>query len=72
MSVAMPASAALGHKDALLRLRKIVEQLPRIIVVHDGANWNPDLEIVSATALAIAAFTVPAAFGAKYVVEAEF
>ncbi len=72
MSIAMPASAALGHKHALVGLRKIVKQLPRIIVVDDGANWNPDLQLVSATALAIATFTVPAAFGAKYVVEAEF
>ncbi len=72
MSIAMPASAALDHKDALVGLRKIVEQLPRNIVVDDGANWNPDLEVVAATALALATFTVPAAFGAKYVVEAEF
>ena len=72
MSIAMTASTALGNKDAIIGLRKIVEQLPRIIVIHDRADWNPDLEIVSASALAIATLTVAAAFGAKYVVEAEF
>src|SRR5438093_8379008 len=67
----MSASAPFRDQDSFIGLGEIVEQFPRVFVVYDRADRNPNLEIFATAALPITAFTVPATLRPKYVVEAE-
>ena len=68
----MSASAALSNQDAFVWLGEIVEQFTRVVVINDRADRDANLEILSAAALTITTFTVPAALSPEYVIKAEF
>jgi hypothetical protein len=66
------APAALCHEHPLGRINEIVEQFAGFIIVDCGTDWNADLQIFSAPAVAITPFTVPPSLCAKNVIEAKF
>ena len=72
MRVAMAAAAAFRNQDALTDLGEVVQHFARVGVVDNGAQGNGDIDVFAVFPVTIAALAMPAAIGAKYVIEAKF
>src|SRR5262249_60994945 len=66
-----PAAPAMGDDNALVGLRKIVDFLTSLVVIHNGSDRNLEDDAFAVTAGAVGAFGVASGFGVVFRVEAE-
>src|SRR5262249_61842007 len=66
-----PAAPAMGDDNALVGLRKIVDFLTSLVVIHNGSDRNLEDDAFAVTAGAVGAFAVASAFSVVFRIEAE-
>src|SRR5262249_6293609 len=71
MLIATTATSAVGYDNALVSLRKIVDLLTALVVIHDGSDRHLQDHTFAITAGAIGTFAVASTLGVVFRIEAE-